>query len=126
VVAWYWDSERGKRVRARGRLPAWAGRRDPFFLGLFVGIATVVGLVVAGASAFLVCFGGLFGATLAASLVSLLSDEPAAADLTGPNPAELNPVDGSRVETADQVSNGVEQVGDVLDGVGDAAREIFP
>lgn len=120
LVAWHWDSERGRRVRAGGRARAWARRRDPFFVGLLVGIAVVLGLVLAGAPVFLVGFGGLFAATVGASLVSLLGDELTANDLTGPNPAELNPADGARVESADQRSDGV------LEGVRDAAREIFP
>jgi hypothetical protein len=69
LVAWHWDSERGRRVRARGPLAAWVGRRDPFFFGPFVGIVVVLGLVVAGGPVFLVGFGGLFAATAAASLV---------------------------------------------------------
>jgi hypothetical protein len=71
---------------------------------------------VVGASVFLVCFAGLFAATSAGSLVSLLGDELTEADLTGPNPVELSPLHIARVETAGQVS----------EGVGDAASGTFP
>jgi hypothetical protein len=60
------------------------GPARPVLLGLFVGIVVVLGLLVAGAPLFLVCFGGVFAATAAASLASLLGDELTATDLTGP------------------------------------------
>jgi hypothetical protein len=53
-------------------LGTWARRRDPFFFGQFVGMAVVLGLLVAGTPVFLVCFGGLFTETAAGSVVSLL------------------------------------------------------
>jgi hypothetical protein len=115
-MAWHWDSAKGRRVRARGRLAAWIDRRDPFLSGLLIGVLAAVGLWLAGASPALIGFGGLSLGASAGALVELCSEGVTAADLALPNPVELTPADVARADAGEGWLQALESVSDGFSG----------
>ena len=122
MTAWHWDATRGRRVRTRGLARQWAGRRDPFLSGSFVGALGAGVLVLLGAPGFRIVFGALLAGGVAAGILSLLAEDLTAADLTAPNPAELTPLDAARLDPADAIEDAAaDAVDSVTAGIGEIA-----